>query len=138
MSRNQLIDKAKLLEHLNRTPVVEIACKRMGIARSTYYRWRKDDEDFALSSDEAIEQSTAMVNDMAESQLISAIKEKNMTAIIFWLKHHHRAYRTRLEIDARIKNERQELTAEEAEMVAAALRLSGLTNLTEGVQDEPQ
>lgn len=73
-----------------------------------------------------------MVNDMAESQLISAIKDKNMTAIIFWLKHHHRAYRTRIELDANIKQEQQELTPEQAEMVAQALRLSGLTSLPEG------
>lgn len=109
-----------------------MACKQADVPRSTYYRWRKDDETFAEGCDEAIEQSASMVNDMAESQLISAIKDKNMTAIIFWLKHHHRAYRTRIELEANIKQEQQELTPEQAEMVAQALRLSGLTKLPEG------
>lgn len=132
MSRNAVQDKKKLLARLGKTPIVEVACKQADIPRSTYYRWRKDDETFAEACDEAIEQSASMVNDMAESQLISSIKDKNMTAIIFWLKHHHRAYRTRIELDANIKQEQQELTPEQAEMVAQALRLSGLTNLPEG------
>jgi hypothetical protein len=70
-----------------------------------------------------------MINDLAESQLVSSIKEKNMTAIIFWLKHHHRAYRTKIELDAHIKNDQQELTPEQAELIAQALRLAGLNRL---------
>jgi ACT domain-containing protein len=132
MSRNHTQDKLKLVERLNHTPIVEVACKQAGVPRSTYYRWRKQDEVFAETCDEALEQSTRLINDMAESQLISAIQEKNMTAIIFWLKHHHRTYRTRLEIDANVRSEQQALTPEQAVMVAEALRLAGLSRLPEG------
>lgn len=55
-----------------------------------------------------------------------------MTAIIFWLKHHQQTYRTRIDIDAHIKNGQQALTPEQAEMVTQALRLAGLTKLPEG------
>jgi hypothetical protein len=132
MSRNQELDKKKLLARLTKSPIVEVACKQAGVPRSTYYRWRKDDEDFAEACDVALEESAGRINDLAESQLISAIKDQNMTAIIFWLKHHHRAYRTRIELDAHIKQDQQALTPEQSEMVAQALRLAGLTKLPEG------
>ncbi len=127
MSRNQTADKKRLLLRLVKTPIVEAACNQANVPRSTYYRWRKDDEAFAEACDEAIEQSSSVVNDLAESQLISAIKDQNMTAVMFWLKHHHRSYRTRIELDAKIESVQQELTPEQAELVAQALKLAGLT-----------
>lgn len=127
MSRNQTADKKRLLLRLVKTPIVEAACNQANVPRSTYYRWRKDDEAFAEACDEAIDQSASVVNDLAESQLISAIKDQNMTAVMFWLKHHHRSYRTRVEIDAKIESVQQELTPEQAELVSQALGLAGLT-----------
>lgn len=126
MSRNQQQDKKKLVDRLSKTPIVEVACKQINLPRATYYRWRKDDEAFAEACDQAIEQSANMINDLAESQLINGIKNQNMTAIMYWLKHHHRAYRTRVEVDARIGAIQEELTPEQAETVSQALRLAGL------------
>lgn len=131
MSRNLNKDKARLLAKLNTTPIVEVACKQANVPRSTYYRWHKKDIKFAEACDEAVELSTGRINDMAQSQLISAIKDRSMTAIIFWLKHHHRSYRTRLEIDAKVETS-QALTPEQAELVTKALKLAGLTKLPEG------
>jgi hypothetical protein len=120
-----------------KTPIVEAACNQANVPRSTYYRWRKDDEAFAEACDEAIEQSASVVNDLAESQLISAIKDQNMTAVMFWLKHHHRSYRTRIEVDAKIESVQQELTPEQAELVSQALKLAGLTTENnKEIQDE--
>ena len=126
MSRNQALDKKRLLEKLAKTPIVEVACKQAGVPRSTYYRWRKDDEAFAEKCEETIEQSAGLINDMAESQLISAIREKSLTAIMFWLKHHHPAYETRLKVDANLKRESEELTPEQAAVVERALQHAGL------------
>lgn len=128
MSRNQESDKKRLLALLEKTPIVEAACKKAGLPRSTYYRWRKDDEAFADLCDETIETSIGRINDLAESQLINAIKNQNMTAITFWLKHHHGKYRNRLEIDARIHAVQQELTPEQAKVVARALQMAGLSD----------
>ncbi|MGH7157244.1 MAG: hypothetical protein ACREGG_04005 [Candidatus Saccharimonadales bacterium] len=136
MSRKQELDKQKMLRALAKTPIVEVACKQISLPRTTYYRWRKEDEQFAEGCDLAIEESAARINDLAESQLISAIKDQNMTAIIFWLKHHHKTYRTRIELDANLKHNQGELTPEQAEMVAQALRLAGLTKLPEGENND--
>lgn len=126
MSRNQDADKKRLLLQLTKTPIVEAACKQIGLPRSTYYRWRKEDEEFSSKCDETIELSIGRINDLAESQLINAIKQQHMGAITFWLKHHHKSYRNRLEIDATISAVQQELSPEQAELVERALKLAGL------------
>lgn len=123
MKKNQ---KKLLLEQLKKTPIVQIACEKLGISRMTYYRWRKDDPKFLNESDTALGEGSLLVNDMAESQLMSAIRDKNMTAIIFWLKHHHQNYTNRLEISGHIKTE--ELTPEQKKLVQKALALASLTN----------
>lgn len=117
-------EKTALIEQLRRTPIVQVATEKVGISRSSYYRWRQD-PDFAAASDEALESGTALINDMAESQLLSAIRDKNMTAIIFWLKHHHKAYETRVKVDAKI-SQVDELTAEQSKLVEHALKNAGL------------
>lgn len=126
MSRNQAEDKKRLLAQLEKTPIVEAACSRVGLPRATYYRWRKDDQAFAVLCDETIERSIGRVSDLAESQLINAIKNQNMTAITFWLKHHSIRYRNRLEIDARVQTVQQELTPEQANLINEALQLAGI------------
>lgn len=85
-------DKEKVLEFLRTTPIIEVATKKAGIGRSTYYRWRSEDPEFAKSSDDALEDGIALINDMTESQLISLIKEKKFQAVQFWLKHNHKRF----------------------------------------------
>lgn len=118
-------DKQLLLSQLRKTPVVQVACEKTNIGRASYYRWRKDDPDFAQSADEALSEGSSLVNDMAESQLVSAIKDKNITAIIFWLKHHHPTYATKVEVTARLKQD-EALTPEQEELVMKALKLASV------------
>lgn len=118
--------KELLLEQLKKTPIIQIACEKSGIGRATFYRWKKDDEEFALKADEAITEGSSLVNDIAESQLMSAIKDKNMTAIIFWLKHHHPAYTTKVEVMTNVKQIDEKLTPEQQELVKKALEMASL------------
>lgn len=118
--------KERLVEQLKKTPIVQIACDKAGISRATYYRWRKDDKEFAKVTDEALTEGATLVSDIAESQLLSLIKEKNLTAIIFWLKHHHATYTTRVEVNAKIRQSIEELTPEQEAVVTEALRLASL------------
>ena len=138
MSRNQVKDKKLLLTKLRRLPIVEAACKQIGLPRATYYRWRKSDPKFAEACDEAIEQSAGKINDMAESQLISAIKQQNMTAIIFWLKHHHPKYENRLRVDGKIKHETEVLSPEQEALVAKALSMVGLLPIPKQLTDKKE
>lgn len=119
-------DKELLLEILKKTPIVQIACEKAGVSRASYYRWRKEDVEFTKKSDQALLEGSLLVNDMAESQLMSAIKDKNMTAIIFWLKHHHPNYATRIEVMATSKNPEIHLTDEQKELLNKALEMAAL------------
>ena len=47
-------EKNILLEQLEKTPIVQIACEKSGVARSTYYRWMQSDKVFARQSREAL------------------------------------------------------------------------------------
>lgn len=82
-------DKAKLLEALKENHIVLGACHKTGISKSSYYRWRKSDPKFAKAADEAMRQGVDIVNDIAEGTLVGAIKEKDIDAVKFWLKHRH-------------------------------------------------
>ncbi len=126
IAKRQSKNKKQLLEILKKTPIVQIACEKAGIGRATYYRWRKEDPKFTQESDQSLLDGSLLVNDMAESQMMSAIKDKNMTAIIFWLKHHHPAYATRIEISS--GNHEEKLSEEEQESVKKALIMAGVVS----------
>lgn len=126
ITKRQNSQKLDLLEKLKETPVVEIVCRKIGIARATYYRWRQADEKFARDADIALQEGSDLVNDMAESQLISAIKDQNLGAIIFWLRSHHPAYANKVEVTAHLKNQNENLTPEQEALVTRALKLASL------------
>jgi len=119
-------NKELVIQQLKKTPIVQVSCEKVGIGRATFYRWKQEDQDFATKADEALLEGSLLVNDVAESQLMSAIRDKNLTAIIFWLKHHHPNYATRVEVTARLKADNEILTPEQEELVTKALKLASL------------
>ncbi|MDR3642530.1 MAG: phBC6A51 family helix-turn-helix protein [Candidatus Doudnabacteria bacterium] len=122
----QAKQKEMILEQLRKTPVIQIVCEKLGISRSSYYRWRQDDKDFAKACDDALEDGCLLINDLAESQLMGAIRDQNITAIIFWLRSHHDKYKNKMEVSASIKNVSEQLTPEQQAVVEQALKLASL------------
>lgn len=122
IDKRQKKTKELLLEQLRRLPIVQIACEKLGVARATYYRWLENDKDFAKAATTAIEEGALMINDLAEAQLISAIKDKNFPAISFWLRNRHRAYANKVQIEAHVKTESRNLTEEEQDRIADILK----------------
>jgi len=118
-------DNAKelLLEQLKKMPVVELACQRANIGRTTYYRWRKNPK-FAKEADTAIAEGEALITDLTESQLISLIRDRNFQALQLWLRHHHPKYSNKVEINGHLTYSDEELTPEQMALVKAALRLA--------------
>ncbi len=117
--------KDMLLEQLKKTPIVQIACEKVGLSRVSFYNWKKKDKDFAKAIDEALLEGRLLVNDLAESQLIGAVKDRNITAILAWLKHNHPSYKTRVEIEGSL-NVIEELSPAQAEQVRQALTLANV------------
>lgn len=138
LEQKQNKKKEELIEQLKKAPIVQIACEKVGIGRATFYRWRKEDKGFAEAVDQAINDGAYLVSDMAESKLISAIKKENLAAIIFWLKNHHPKYRTKLQVDANIRNLDNSLTPEQEALVREALRLAGAGQIESEANNEQQ
>jgi len=119
-------NKQLLIEQLRKTPIVLVACEKTGISRATFYRWFKEDEKFKELAQEALDEGKKLVNDVAESQLISLVKDKNFPAISYWLKHNHPNYSNRLELSGKISTQSEKLTPEQEEIVKIALQNAGL------------
>ncbi len=85
--------KTRVLEELKKTPIVELACRRADVGRTSFYRWREEDTEFRKATEEALSRGTELVNDIAESKLLEAIRQGNLTAIIYWLNHRHPEYK---------------------------------------------
>ena len=85
MSKNNKIQHTKkaLIEALEKSlGVVTTACKQVGIDRTTFYRYYKEDEKFKKQVDDL----SNVAKDFAESQLFKRIQDGNPTATIFYLK----------------------------------------------------
>lgn len=125
IDKRQDEQKALLIEKFHRTPIIQVACEKTGISRASYYRWRKEDESFAKLCDEAMHEGVELINDLAESKLITAINEQNQTAMSFWLRHRHPAYAEKLQIQAKVEAD-VSMSAEQEEFVRQALaRVAG-------------
>ena len=90
--------KEKLLKALQETQgLIYHACKKAGnISRSTYYRYMREDEEFA----KAVEDIKEAHIDYVEGELIKNIARGKETSIIFYLKSKakDRGYAEKLDI----------------------------------------
>lgn len=98
-------DKQKFLEILEKNPVLHIALERSGVSKPTYYRWRDTDKEFTTKVEDAMREGKGFISDIAIAQLITALKEKNLGAIKFWLQSHHPDYANKLHVTADVKEE---------------------------------
>jgi hypothetical protein len=106
-----------LLEALREMPVVQIACKKVGVSRPTYYRWRKNLK-FAHEVDLALADGFELINDMGDSQLIALIRDKKLGAIQYWLRNHSPQYGHKSQVTgntlAPVLSEKQKILIEKA------------------------
>jgi ACT domain-containing protein len=89
--------KKAIIEALEKSlGVVTTACKQVGIARSTFYEYLKNDKKFA----DDVKDIQDIALDFAESQLHKQIQSGNTSATIFYLKTKgkNRGYVERQEI----------------------------------------
>ena len=121
-------EQERLLEVLRKMPIIQVACEKASIGRTTVYDWRHQDETFRKAMDQALAEGDLFVNDMSESQLISLIKDKHFAAIMAWLKHHHPKYATRIEVVQRNLDD-DPLTPEQQAIVDQALRLASIDGI---------
>ena len=98
MNKSRHIKKEAMLQALeNSLGVVTVACKQSDTPRSTYYKWLKEDEQFAKD----VKEIENIALDFAESQLHTQMKDGSTSATIFYLKTKgkKRGYIERSELD---------------------------------------
>jgi hypothetical protein len=83
MDESRHIKKETMLAALESSlGVVTTACKKTGIPRSTYYKWLKEDSNFA----DKVKDIENVSLDFAESKLFEQMQDNNTSATIFYLK----------------------------------------------------
>jgi hypothetical protein len=122
-------NKAKVVEILEKSPVIQIACDRANISRATFFRWKSEDTEFANKVDEALSDGKGFISDMAIAQLIRAVKEGNPTMIKFWLTKHHIDYRDKLDITAEVTHNAPIFTPEQEKIIRDSLEVLSKANL---------
>lgn len=85
--------KPNLIEELEKTPIISVACEKVGISRQTAYRWMKEDENFLDRVQEAMKHGVGLVNDVAESNILRGIKQGDKGDTKYWLSHRHEAFK---------------------------------------------
>jgi ACT domain-containing protein len=115
-------EKLEFIEQVKKTPIIQVVCEKLGVGRATFYRWKSEDKEFSKQVDEAFMHGKLLINDLAESQLISSVKDKSMQAITYWLRHHHPEYSNTMTVKHAFEND--ELTDEQKEVINKALSLS--------------
>lgn len=106
----------KMVEYLERTPVVESACSKLGIVRSTHYRWMESEPEYKNAVERALERGRSVVDDVAESHLISGVKNGQIGAIKFWLANNNERYKRSVQIV------KQEMSAVPEEIIEKFLK----------------
>lgn len=85
--------KQKLLKELEKTGNVYLACLKVGIDRSTHYRWLDSDKVFKKQASQAIRRGKENSCDIAKHALMLKVKDKDMRAIEYLLSHNDPAYK---------------------------------------------
>lgn len=116
--------KEEFVEILSKSPVIQPACERCGISRSTLYRWKSEDKEFSDAVDKASAEGRALVSELCESKLITAIKNENLGAIKYWLWANDPRYSNKLELKGQVTVIPKQLSPEQEASIKRALLLS--------------
>lgn len=65
-------------------------------------------------------------------------RDGNMTGIIFWLKHHHKAYETRIEIRQGNIQQEEELTKKQKEIIKKAIALTVVKKISKPKEEKDE
>jgi len=93
MTKNKRSKKASFIKELEDHPLVERACRKVGVSRATYYRWRQEDSVFRMDVEIAQERGRDKLTDFAESKLLELMNNSHYPSIVYWLSRNSKRYR---------------------------------------------
>ena len=82
MNKSEHLKKELISALRSNLGVVSSACEALGISRTTYYKYYKEEEQFRMKVDSIGDEAI----DFVESQLFELIRTGNVAATIFFLK----------------------------------------------------
>lgn len=85
--------KKKYLEMLEESPFPTIVAKKLGINKSTIYRWKKKDYGFRDKVEEAIQKGRESMTEVVEGVTYTEAKKGNMQACRLILESNDKRYR---------------------------------------------
>jgi leucyl aminopeptidase len=85
--------RQKLLKEIEKSGNVYLSCLKIGVDKSTFYRWKEQDKEFKKESTKAVRTGRENNSDVAEQALMLKVKEKNMDAIKYVLGHNSQRYK---------------------------------------------
>lgn len=94
--------------YLKKACNVSLTCEALHISRNTFYEWRKKDSEL----DELLKEKEESMLDYAESKLMKAIQDDNLTATIFFLKTKGKNRGYVEQIDTNVTNSFEKLMQE--------------------------
>lgn len=123
--------KKALLEQMEKYPVVQAACGRTGVGRSTFYSWCKEDKEFAKLAEHYLAEGKEFINDLAVSKVIQGINDGHTTFTIFWLKNNHPGYGDKVTYNHKFTSIESEpvFTKEQQEALNTALNNIGYSSV---------
>ena len=87
--------KSKLLKELEKNGNIFLSCLKVGVDRSTYYRWLSADKEFEKLANQAVRRGRENNCDIAKHVLMTLVKEKNMRAVEYVLSHNDPSYKSK-------------------------------------------
>lgn len=90
--RNYLKLKEEICEELKKVPNIRYVCRKVGIDRSTFYRWLSNHFGFQKEVEAALLIGRDTVNDMAQSVIINGVQNSDVKCAMYWLSHNHERY----------------------------------------------
>ncbi len=125
MIKNKTKIKQLFVEQLSKTPIIQVCCDKLNVSRATFYRMKASDKKFSQEVDKALDEGRELVNDIAESRLLTAIQNGNLSSIMYWLKFNNSRYGNKIEISGSI-NTTNELTPQQLKNIKKALALANI------------
>lgn len=123
----------KIIESLEKTPIMEIACAKLKISRSTLYRWIESEPGFRIKVEEALDIGRSIVTDVAESHIISGVKEGDKAYVKYWLSNNCVRYKKNQPV---VEPEEEDLTDQEKEDIAKCMMAWSDPKISEDERDE--
>lgn len=85
--------KAEFIEQLKQAPIIQLVCEKMGIPRSTLYRWKDEDLDFDDDIADAMSEGQQFMDDIVENKFMALVNDKHWPAIHCYITRRHPKFR---------------------------------------------